>query len=235
MSGERRAHETARKLTANLTAEQRETRNARLRKANQTPESWAAKLVKCRIENLSQEQIEAKNARYRDMTKEQIDARNTQNRMKYAGLSPEKKESFLAQARKANLPPDVYEYRIAKGRVKNMTPRRCRLRKAVANKWARLNPWSSRNGAQRRMARSRDLPATLTSEQWTACLKDHGHCCAYCGVHQMFCGVLHQEHLVPMSIGGGYVEGNIAPACQSCNSRKGTLTAVEFIWQRACA
>ena len=84
-------------------------------------------------------------------------------------------------------------------------------------------------------ARKRKLRSDLTHEQWQQTLEDFGHHCAYCGVHRVFCGVLHQEHAVPALLGGGYTQGNIVPACGTCNNSKFTKTAVEFIWQRACA
>jgi 5-methylcytosine-specific restriction endonuclease McrA len=46
-----------------------------------------------------------------------------------------------------------------------------------------------------------------------------GYCCAYCGRRMKR---LTQDHVVPVSKGGWHFSGNIVPACQSCNSRKGT-------------
>ena len=78
----------------------------------------------------------------------------------------------------------------------------------------------------RRNALMADLPATLTTEQWQEILESYGHACAYCGAT----GVpLEQEHMIPVSRGGGYTAANIVPACGPCNSRKGTKTAEEFM------
>ena len=69
----------------------------------------------------------------------------------------------------------------------------------------------------RRRARLARLPATLTEAQWQAALNYFDNCCAYCGVS----GVpLAQEHVIPLSGGGGYVAGNIVPACRRCNGSK---------------
>ena len=100
------------------------------------------------------------------------------------------------------------------------------------SKYSKFNPIQRSSQAQRRRARKRSLPNTFTIANWMDVLAQFAHKCAYCGVDELFSGGLSQEHLVPMHIGGGYVIGNIAPSCQSCNSSKGTLTAVEFIWQR---
>ena|SRR3990167_8649604 len=45
-----------------------------------------------------------------------------------------------------------------------------------------------------------------------------GQCCAYCGRRMKR---LTQDHVIPISRGGWHFSGNIVPACQSCNSRKG--------------
>ena len=77
------------------------------------------------------------------------------------------------------------------------------------------------------------LPATFTSQQWAACLADHGGVCAYCHGPALLVGAMQQDHCVPLAIGGGYVQGNIVPACKRCNGMKHTLTTVEFVWRLA--
>lgn len=72
--------------------------------------------------------------------------------------------------------------------------------------------------AQRREARKRALPATLTAEQWTAILAAFKDRCAYCGRSGL---KLEQDHVHPLSKGGAYEMGNIVPACRPCNARKG--------------
>ena len=93
-------------------------------------------------------------------------------------------------------------------------------------RWAKANPDKRRRNEHRRRARMANLPATLTTEQWQEILESYGHACAYCGAT----GVpLEQEHMIPVSRGGGYTAANIVPACGPCNSRKGTKTAEEFM------
>ena len=72
---------------------------------------------------------------------------------------------------------------------------------------------------QRRQALKRRLPATLTRGEWEAIKVAYKHRCAYCGKKQKR---LTQDHVIPLSKGGGTTMGNIIPACQSCNSRKGS-------------
>ena len=71
----------------------------------------------------------------------------------------------------------------------------------------------------RHEALKRALPATLTIDQWKAILQSYGNRCAYCG--QKF-KRLTQDHVVPLIKGGGTTSDNIVPACQSCNSSKGS-------------
>ena len=68
----------------------------------------------------------------------------------------------------------------------------------------------------RRSARVRSLPATLTPEQWKAIKKVYRYRCAYCGKRK----ILTQDHVIPLSKGGGTVVENIVPACRECNSGK---------------
>lgn len=76
----------------------------------------------------------------------------------------------------------------------------------------------SRIQVSQRRARKRQLPATLTILQWEAILVAYKGRCAYCGKKAP---KLTQDHVVPVSKGGGYTAENIVPACKSCNSRKG--------------
>lgn len=69
---------------------------------------------------------------------------------------------------------------------------------------------------QRRKAKNRLLPYTLTFEQWEEIKSKFNNRCAYCGSEKK----LEQDHFVAISRGGGYTPQNIVPACKSCNSRK---------------
>ena len=83
----------------------------------------------------------------------------------------------------------------------------------------RAHPAIHRVNNARRRAWRRGLPATLTSDQWQAIQRVYHHRCAYCGSKPK---MLTQEHVIPLSKGGGTTPENIVPACQSCNSRKHT-------------
>lgn len=53
-----------------------------------------------------------------------------------------------------------------------------------------------------------------------------GYVCYYCGVTS---GKFHIDHMTPLSRGGTNTMDNLTVACQTCNLRKHTLTAKEFM------
>ena len=80
--------------------------------------------------------------------------------------------------------------------------------------------------------RRRSLPATLTEQEWLETLAHSNYRCAYCGISEqesqaIYGETLHREHVMPVTRGGGYVFGNIVPACRSCNAHKGSRTPEE--------
>lgn len=106
-----------------------------------------------------------------------------------------------------------------------------------AKELARLKAWSKKQPieklraiwviqSQRRAARAKELPHTLTRSEWNEIKDQFQNRCAYCG--ERF-DHLTQDHAIPLSRGGAYTRENIVPACRSCNSKKGDMTADEFI------
>jgi len=106
--------------------------------------------------------------------------------------------------------------------------------------WRKANPekvrlygqiWNQRNREQRRTlganhrARSLGAAGSHTAAEWTEKVALLGGVCFYCGET----GPLAREHKVPLSRGGSHDISNIVPACRSCNSRKHTKTAKEFL------
>lgn len=86
----------------------------------------------------------------------------------------------------------------------------------------------ARQNQKRRAARiaAKMDPNSLTLAQWEQTKAHFGHRCAYC---QKAADRLTRDHVVPLSQGGTYTMGNIIPACPSCNSRKNTKTAPEWM------
>lgn len=90
--------------------------------------------------------------------------------------------------------------------------------------YAKNNRDKYRNTEQKRQAEKKQLPHTLTVDQWQSIKLHFENCCAYCGKKLP----LEQEHLLALSKGGEYTNNNIIPACKSCNCSKGNNDF--FIW-----
>lgn len=75
----------------------------------------------------------------------------------------------------------------------------------------------------------KELPNTLTSEQWWFACEWFDHCCAYCGGPHRF---LEMDHLVPVAKGGPKTALNIVPACKTCNSSKRDKRAHIWIYRK---
>lgn len=84
----------------------------------------------------------------------------------------------------------------------------------------------SRIAEQRRRQRKADAQGGgVTKEQWLRQAEPYGNRCAYC---DMVTTTLVMEHMVPLARGGDHDICNVIPACRRCNSRKHTMTALEF-------
>lgn len=108
-------------------------------------------------------------------------------------------------------------------------------RRDKVKEFARLAKWESEQPieklreiwvrqSQKRRNIEKGLPYTLTVKEWDEIKESFGNKCAYCGGEKK----LSQDHVIPLSRGGGYTKDNIVPACKSCNSKKGDRTADEY-------
>lgn len=86
--------------------------------------------------------------------------------------------------------------------------------------WCIKNPEKvkefSRIKKQKRKAMKKQLPNNFTLKDWNKCKEYFNNECAYCGCLDN----LAQDHVIPITKGGGYIKDNIIPACKSCNSSK---------------
>jgi hypothetical protein len=99
-----------------------------------------------------------------------------------------------------------------------------------------------RTRSQNRRTRVRELPNTLTNDQWEHTLEYFGYKCAVCGKPADFWTVLAQDHWVAVTNGGGTIAKNIVPLCHPkhdapigesyCNSSKGTSDPYEWLEKR---
>jgi 5-methylcytosine-specific restriction endonuclease McrA len=85
--------------------------------------------------------------------------------------------------------------------------------------WRQCN-WGKDYATQcRRRARILAAPINdFTDAQWTQLKRNFNQRCAYCRKKRR----LTRDHVIPLSKGGSHTVSNIVPACQSCNSSKGT-------------
>jgi 5-methylcytosine-specific restriction endonuclease McrA len=74
-------------------------------------------------------------------------------------------------------------------------------------------------------ARQKNLPSTLTPQQWDEILEKFDHRCVYCKCKS---DDLQMEHSTPVTRNGGFTKENIVPACPVCNRRKKSMTVEEF-------
>lgn len=69
----------------------------------------------------------------------------------------------------------------------------------------------------KRQSKIKKAICTLTSKEWEECLKFFNNCDAYTGLQL---DIPSQDHIIPLSKGGGYVKQNIIPCEKSINSSK---------------
>lgn len=80
--------------------------------------------------------------------------------------------------------------------------------------------------ANRRRAREKSLPNTLTKQEWLEIIEYFCGCCAYCLMPTDHPTI---DHLFPLSKGGGTTRDNTVPACLRCNSRKNDKNVLQFM------
>lgn len=161
------------------------------------------------------------NARYYERNKEKLKAKQriyyevNQDMIKgKACLYKEKNKEYIREYQRENRDKiNQYARQWAKENPEKIQTIQQRFRE---NNPEKVRDWE-RASKQRRENRKKNLPATLTQEEWQTILDNHFGCCHYCGKKS---DNLHQEHKVPISKGGGYTASNIVPTCQPCNSAK---------------
>ena len=92
--------------------------------------------------------------------------------------------------------------------------------------WQGANPASAVATRHRRRARKAGNGGSYTLTEWTEKLELFAHLCVYCGQSGR---PLTIDHKIPISRGGTNSIENLVPACKSCNCRKGSKTAAEFL------
>lgn len=137
----------------------------------------------------------------------------------YAAKNPEKVRSRRAASLEKHR-----DGRNARARTHYAGNREEEIAKVVA--YYKKHPEVSRASCARRRSRKMHAPINdLTAAQWQEILVAYNHRCVYCPDTCWRCRQkkhrLTQDHIIPLSKGGSNTVSNIAPSCQSCNSKKG--------------
>lgn len=187
-----------------ITIEERRARDreyARLRRAKRTPEQVEQHREYCR--RWHAENREHANARRRQYYLDNFD-REREARKEWSEANPDKRRIAMRK-----------QY------LKN------RERILERNKaWKDANPDKRHAHNLTRRARMGGAEGFFTAEEFADVRKKYDNSCAYCGCPDT---ALTADHDVPLFRGGSNWISNILPACKTCNSRKGTKTAAEFM------
>lgn len=100
--------------------------------------------------------------------------------------------------------------------------------RARARAWQLAHPDYHCATEARRRARKSGNGGSHTLAEWKELCRRTGDCCVYCDEPKR----LERDHAIPLSRGGSDNISNILPACRSCNAKKHTRTAEEFVFHR---
>ena len=153
-----------------------------------------------------------KTKEYSELNKEKIKMYSLKWRNEHKGYGIEAVKKYRA-TNKAKKTARCY-YEKIKGRLITDTERE-RGRKNN-KRWRDNNRIKGRIKDQKREARKRNLPCTLTIAEWENIKSYFNNRCCYCDRELP----LAQEHFLALSKGGEYTINNILPSCRSCNSSK---------------
>lgn len=148
--------------------------------------------------------------KYRENNKEKISKKEREYREKYRDKTSQyyldNKDRILAQRKGEGCRVDKEK------------------KKETSRKWLQKNRDKIQAYGQKRRTKKKQLPHTLTGEQWVVIKGIFNNKCAYCGDEAF----LEQDHFVPLSNGGAFTHNNIIPACRACNSSKKDKSFLEW-------
>ena len=98
--------------------------------------------------------------------------------------------------------------------------------------WVKANPSACvATNARRNAIKRNALGRGVSAAEWKNCIAESLGICAYCNERRH----LTMDHIEPLARGGEQDIDNIAAACKSCNSSKGTKSLVVWLASRAQA
>lgn len=95
-------------------------------------------------------------------------------------------------------------------------------------RWKKRNPEGARAIRARVRAKRYGAEGQHSAEEWKTLFDSYGGLCVYCAAPATT-----RDHVVPLARGGTDSIENIAPACLSCNARKGSHGMLAFMARRA--
>lgn len=195
---------------------------------------WGTLSSRCKKCNNSESIKWAKDHPEQHKAKQQRWADNNREKVRISGLKSyyAHKEQYKEYYR-AN-----YQKHLDRGRewYKNNIDRARDLARERSKRWRDRNPSSAKAVIQRRLARKRNLPNTLTATQWEYAVTYFGGC-AYCGRPAGLFHTLAIEHVVPLSDPActGTTALNCVPACHGqdgCNNQKSAKKLDVFLVEK---
>jgi 5-methylcytosine-specific restriction endonuclease McrA len=146
--------------------------------------------------------------------------RDRESRRQWRAANPERYREGQRRWREAN--PESGRERGRRWYEANQERRREQI-----GRWRAANPEQyaaiARRSDRKRKAALRGAPYTPEGAAYVEWIYATNPPCAYCGAPSDTI-----DHIVPVANGGTGDKANLAPACVSCNSAKGTLSATEF-------
>jgi len=165
-------------------------------------------------------------AKYRETHREELRAKGRAYKATRYAQDPEKarQEARTHYAKHRDiLAARARQYRAENPDTMKETQRRFRQNHPGYDRtWNQAHPEVHQATEERRRAHKAAAAINdFTRAQWEVMKQHYGHRCVYCGRKMKR---LTMDHLTPISKGGNHTASNIVPACQICNSIKGTKT-----------
>ena len=122
--------------------------------------------------------------------------------------------------------PGVVSAQNAKRRAKDPEAARQQSRE-----WFAANPGRRAEYEQNRRARKRANGGSITPGLKSTLFAMQKQCCACCK-ERFALGMLHMDHVMPLSKGGQHADANMQLLCQPCNQAKYAKHPVDFMQER---
>ncbi len=172
---------------------------------------------------------------------DKVKARQEQRKISGAKAAADKKrytnhkQEILARQRQSPTRKTAYaQYRATRRALyaqlwQDWYSRNKEVRKAYDRAYKKVHQEEYRVISQRRSARKRALPDTLTYDQWLNSITYWQGCCAYCGKELGQTPTV--DHWIPLNNPScpGTVAENIVPACVSCNCSKNDTDPLKWL------